>query len=65
MDNERSALLLTSQSLIKGAELKNTNAKFYEEELRKLRLIMDKWQQEADENERNLRAEIKHLQEEI
>lgn len=37
LENERSAMLLTSKSLIRGAELKNTNVKFYEEELRKLR----------------------------
>lgn len=35
-------MLLTSKSLIRGAELKNTNAQFYEEQARKLRITVDK-----------------------
>lgn len=35
-------MLLTSKSLIRGVELKNTNVKFYEDELRKLRMTIDK-----------------------
>lgn len=43
-------MLLTSKSLIRGVELKNTNAKFYEEELRKLRLYIEKLQYDSEEN---------------
>lgn len=40
LENERSALLITSQNLIRDAEIKNSNVKFYEDELRKLRVTM-------------------------
>lgn len=40
VENEKSMMMLTSRSLIKEAEIKNTNAKFYEEELRKLRQLL-------------------------
>ena len=36
-ENERSAIIMTSKSLIGDTDLKRTNIKFYEEELRKLR----------------------------
>ena len=41
IENQRSALLITSQNLIRDAELKSSNAKFYEDELRKLRGVLD------------------------
>lgn len=35
-------MLLTSKSLIRGFEMKNSNVKFYEDELRKLRITIEK-----------------------
>ena len=41
LDNEKSLMLVTSKSFMKEAEAKNSNQKFYEEEIRKLRQLMD------------------------
>ena len=41
LDNEKSVMLMTSRSFLKEAEFKDTNNKFLEEEIRKLRQLMD------------------------
>ncbi len=48
-------MLLTSKSLIRGVELKNTNVKFYEDELRKLRATIEKQSNDAEEVEAKLK----------
>lgn len=47
-------MMLTSRSIIKEAEMKNTNIKFYEEELRKLRQLLEIQAQEVEDSERNV-----------
>lgn len=41
IENEKSLMLMTSRSFLKEAELKENNNKFLEEEVRKLRQLMD------------------------
>lgn len=41
LENEKSLMLMTSRSFLKEAEVKNNNNKFLEEEIRKLRQLMD------------------------
>ena len=41
LDNEKSVMMMTSRSFLKEAEFKDTNNKFLEEEIRKLRQLMD------------------------
>lgn len=41
LENEKSLMLMTSRSFLKEAEVKNSNNKFLEEEIRKLRQLMD------------------------
>lgn len=47
-------MMITSQHLIKDNELKNTNVKFYEEELRKLRQLLQIQANEVEQSERNV-----------
>ena len=52
-------MLLTSKSFIKETELKNNNVKFYEEELRKLRQLLDVQAMETAVSEKNVEEKIK------
>jgi DNA repair exonuclease SbcCD ATPase subunit len=65
LENEKSMMMLTSRSLIKEAELKNNNAKFYEEELRKLRQLLEIQAQEVEDSERNVEEKIKMAEDEL
>ena len=59
LENERSIMLMTSKSFIKETELKNNNVKFYEEELRKLRQLLDVQAMETAISEKNVEEKIK------
>ena len=41
LENEKSMMMITSQQLLKEGEIKNENVRFYEEELRKLRQLLE------------------------
>ena len=58
-------MLLTSKSFIKETELKNNNVKFYEEELRKLRQLLDVQAMETAVSEKNVEEKIKLAQEQL
>ena len=60
-ENERSAMLLTSQNLIKEVELKNTNSAFSEDELRKLRMIIERQEEEIDQISSCYRTQLSTL----
>ena len=58
LDNEKSLMLVTSKSFMKEAEAKNSNQKFYEEEIRKLRQLMDLQSRENQHAEKAVEQKI-------
>lgn len=52
-------MMLTSRNFIKENEAKNNNIRFYEEQLRKLRQLLEIQAQEVEESERNVEEKIK------
>ena len=58
LDNEKSMMLMTSKSFIKDNEIKSTNNKFLEEEIRKLRQLMDLQNKENEYSERAIEDKI-------
>lgn len=47
-------MMLTSRNFIKENETKTSNIRFYEEELRKLRQLLEIQAQEVEESEKNV-----------
>lgn len=58
LENEKSLMLMTSRSFLKEAEVKNNNNKFLEEEIRKLRQLMDLQTRENENAERAVEEKI-------
>ena len=58
LEGEKSIMLMTSRSIIKEAENKTQNHKFLEEELRKLRQLLELQNQENENSERALEEKI-------
>lgn len=58
LENEKSLMLMTSRSFLKEAEVKNSNNKFLEEEIRKLRQLMDLQTRENENAERAVEEKI-------
>lgn len=58
MENEKSVMLMTSRSFLKEAEVKDSNNKFLEEEIRKLRQLMDLQGRENENAERAIEERV-------
>ena len=65
LENEKSMMIFTSKNFIKQVEVKTANNKFYEEELRKLRHLLDIQANELEQSEKNVEEKIKLAEDEL